>query len=148
MITALEGGEWSARPARTLPPGKTRYPLYRRLGGPQGRSGRAENLTPPGFHPRTVQPVTSRYTDWTNRGVSLSISLYSFDVLVNHEWRIMIKNIITIYSDSFLEKKLWEIRRKLGRFRGVIFIFIIGGGPRGTEKVTAVKGVHKVRLET
>jgi hypothetical protein len=25
-----------------LPPGKTRYPLYRRLGGPQGRSGWAE----------------------------------------------------------------------------------------------------------
>jgi hypothetical protein len=23
-----------------LPPGKTRYPLYRRLGGPQGRSGK------------------------------------------------------------------------------------------------------------
>jgi len=22
-----------------LPPGETRYPLYRRLGGPQGRSG-------------------------------------------------------------------------------------------------------------
>ena len=38
-------GEWSAaRPGRTLPPGKTRYPLYRRLGGPQGRSGREENL--------------------------------------------------------------------------------------------------------
>jgi hypothetical protein len=40
MTSALEGGEWSAaRPGRTLPPGKTRYPLYRRLGGPQGRSG-------------------------------------------------------------------------------------------------------------
>ena len=27
-------GEWSAaRPSHTLPPGKTRYPLYRRLGG-------------------------------------------------------------------------------------------------------------------
>ena len=43
MTAALEGGEWSAaRPGRTLPPGKTRYPFYRRLGGPQGRSGRAE----------------------------------------------------------------------------------------------------------
>ena len=58
MTTALEVGEWSAaRPGRTLPPGKTRYPLYRRLGGPQGRSGRAENLASPGFDPRTVQPV-------------------------------------------------------------------------------------------
>ena len=47
MTAALEGGEWSAaRPRRTLPPGKTRYPFYRRLGGPQGRSGRAENLAP------------------------------------------------------------------------------------------------------
>ena len=65
MTVELEGSEWSAaRPGRTLRPGKTRYPLYRRLGGSQGRSGRAENLAPPGFDPRTVQPVVSRYTDW------------------------------------------------------------------------------------
>jgi hypothetical protein len=39
-LGARRGG-WSApRPGRFLPPGKTRYPLYRRLGGPQGRSGR------------------------------------------------------------------------------------------------------------
>jgi len=49
MTAVLEGGEWSAaRPGRTLPPWKTRYPLYSRLGGPQGRSGRAENLVPTG----------------------------------------------------------------------------------------------------
>jgi hypothetical protein len=24
----------------------------------------AENLSPPGFDPRTVQPIASRYTDW------------------------------------------------------------------------------------
>jgi len=40
MTAALGGGEWSAaRPSGTLPLGKTRYPFYRRLGGPQGRSG-------------------------------------------------------------------------------------------------------------
>jgi hypothetical protein len=40
---ALEGGEWSsAHPGCTLPPGKTRYPFYRRLRGPQGWSGQAE----------------------------------------------------------------------------------------------------------
>ena len=44
MTTAVEGGEWSeARPGRTLPPGKTRYPLYTGLGGPQGRSGRTKS---------------------------------------------------------------------------------------------------------
>ena len=47
----------STRPDRTLPPGKTRYPFYRRLVGPQGRSGRAEILVPTGIRSRTVQPV-------------------------------------------------------------------------------------------
>jgi len=47
-----------------LPPGKTQYSLYRRLGGPQGRSGRAENLVSTEIPSRTVQPVASRYTDW------------------------------------------------------------------------------------
>jgi len=57
-------GEWSAaRPGRILPPRKARYTLYRRLGGPQGRSGREENLVPTGIRSRTVQPVVSRYTD-------------------------------------------------------------------------------------
>ena len=52
---------WSAaRPGRTLPPGKTRYPFYRRLGGPQDRYGRAENLVPTGILSRTVKPVVSR----------------------------------------------------------------------------------------
>ena len=30
-----------------LPPGKTRYPFYRRLGGPQGRSGLVRKISPP-----------------------------------------------------------------------------------------------------
>ena len=46
----IRSGEGSAsRPGRSLPLGKTRYPLYRRLGGPQGRSGRAENLASTGI---------------------------------------------------------------------------------------------------
>ena len=58
MTPALEGSEWSsARPGRTLPPGKNRYPFYMRLGGPQGRSGLAENLVPTGIRSRTIQPV-------------------------------------------------------------------------------------------
>ena len=64
MTAALERVEWSAaRPDRTLRPGKTRYQLYKRLGGPQGRYGRTENLVPTGIRSRTVQPVVSRYTD-------------------------------------------------------------------------------------
>jgi len=50
MTAALEGGEWSAAgPGHTLSLGKTRYPLYRRLRGPQGWSGQAENLVPTGI---------------------------------------------------------------------------------------------------
>jgi hypothetical protein len=48
-----------------LTPENTQYLLYRRLGGPQGRSGCVRKiLPPPGFDPRTVQPVASRYVDW------------------------------------------------------------------------------------
>jgi hypothetical protein len=48
MTSALEGGEWSAsRPGRTLPPGKTRYSLYKGLGGPQGRSGQVQKISSP-----------------------------------------------------------------------------------------------------
>jgi hypothetical protein len=38
--------------------------LYKRLGGPDGMSGRVQKISPPpGFDPRAVQPVASRYTD-------------------------------------------------------------------------------------
>jgi hypothetical protein len=63
---ALEGGEGSALcPGRSLPPGKTRYPLYKRLGGLQGRSWQVRKiLPPPAFDSWTVQPLASRYTDY------------------------------------------------------------------------------------
>jgi hypothetical protein len=47
-----------------LPSGKTRYPLYRRLGGPKGGTGWMQKTLPPlGLNPWTVQPVVSHYTD-------------------------------------------------------------------------------------
>ena len=52
-------------PAALTPGKESPCPLYRRLGGPQGRSGRVRKIShPPGFDLRTVQPVTSRYTDY------------------------------------------------------------------------------------
>jgi hypothetical protein len=55
----IRRGEGSAsRPGHTLHPGKTRYLLYRRLGGPQGRFGQVRKISyPTGFDPRTVRPV-------------------------------------------------------------------------------------------
>jgi len=57
----------SPTPRPHFTPGKNRYPFYRRLGGSQGRSGRAENLALTRIRSRTVQPVVSRYTDWATR---------------------------------------------------------------------------------
>jgi hypothetical protein len=57
------GGQRHAPTA--LPPVKSRYLLYRRLGGPQSWSGCVWKISPlPGFDPRTVQSVASRYIDW------------------------------------------------------------------------------------
>ena len=40
----------------------------RRLGGPQGRSDRVRKISPPpGFEPRTFQPVAYPYTDWATQ---------------------------------------------------------------------------------
>jgi hypothetical protein len=65
LISALDGGGWSTpRPGRFTHRKEIRYPFYRRLGRPQGRSGRLWKISPlPGFGPRTVQPVATRYTD-------------------------------------------------------------------------------------
>lgn len=58
MTAALVVGEWSAEClSRTLPPGRTRYSLYRWLGTPQGRARPTEKIDPQAFDPRTVQPI-------------------------------------------------------------------------------------------
>ena len=62
--SALDGVSGQRHALAALPPGKFRYPFYRRLCGPQVRSGRVRKILPPrGFDTRTVQPVASRYTD-------------------------------------------------------------------------------------
>jgi hypothetical protein len=56
---------WPRHAPTALPPGNTRYPSYRRLGGPwAGLDEWGKSRPTPGFDPRTVKPVTSRYTDW------------------------------------------------------------------------------------
>ena len=63
LTSALHVGGWSTpRPGRFTPRKETRYPLYRRLGGPKGRVRKISPL--PRLDPQAVQPVASRYTDW------------------------------------------------------------------------------------
>ena len=66
LTSALFGsGWWTPRPGHFTPGKETQYPLYRKVGGPQGRSRRAQKLSPPkGLNPWTVQPLVSCYTDW------------------------------------------------------------------------------------
>ena len=69
------GGQRHAPAALT--PGKTRYPLYRKLGVPRGRYGQVRKISPPpGFDLRTVQFVASRYTDWAIAAHYLFIYLF------------------------------------------------------------------------
>ena len=74
-------------------PGKTRYPFDRRMGGPQGRSGRAENLVATGIRSRTVQPVFSRYTDWATGPTKCNDTKLTWGVLsAERVWRKISRN--------------------------------------------------------
>jgi hypothetical protein len=67
LTSALDGMGGLHHAPAALPPGKTRYPMYRRMGGPHWGPGRVQKISPsPGFDLRTVQAVAIRYTDWAN----------------------------------------------------------------------------------
>ena len=88
-LGARWGGCSTSRFDRFIPGKETRYPLYRRLGRPQDRSGRVRKISPPpGFDPRTIQPVASRYTDYA---------------IPTHELQTK------VYKSTTLEKKLDDI---------------------------------------
>jgi len=62
------GGQRHAPAA--LPSGKTRYPLYRRLGGTQGGSGRVLKISPPpGFDPPDRSDIPNTQSRPTNTEV-------------------------------------------------------------------------------
>jgi hypothetical protein len=97
----------------TLPPGKTRYPLYRRLGGPQSRSGRVRKISPqPGFDPRTVQPAASRYTDWA--------------ILAPTQDQILVK---FIKIDLWRRSQVWPWMRREGIDQQQSYMHLLGPSP-------------------
>jgi hypothetical protein len=59
-------------PRPHLTPGKDPVPIVQEAGWASGPvwTG-AENLAPPGFDPRTIEPVGSRYTDYATRSTSV-----------------------------------------------------------------------------
>ena len=46
LTSVLDGVGGQPHAPAALPPGKTRYPVYRRLGGPQGRFGLVRKISP------------------------------------------------------------------------------------------------------
>ena len=88
-------GEWSAaRLGCTLPPGKTQYPFYRMLGGPQGQSRWVENLVPTMIWSQTIQPVVSCCTDWATQPIISASSWFYYKNLS--------RCTVTWTSDSYL----------------------------------------------
>ena len=66
-------------------PGKaTRYPFYR-----------GENSPPPGFDPRTVQSVASRYTDWAMHIMLHTLRPHNLQLSKS---KFLFKNIVAVDS--------------------------------------------------
>jgi len=58
LTSTLDGVGGQCHTSATLPPGKTRW-----VGSRAGLDGCRKSRPPPGFDPRTAQPVASSYTD-------------------------------------------------------------------------------------
>ena len=92
LTSAVDGGGWSApRPGRFTPRKDNRYPLYRRLGGSHSRC--IKILPPPGFDPRTVQPVACRYTNWAIPAHELNV-IFQLDSKTTHFWTYVYMNVV------------------------------------------------------
>jgi len=99
------------------PPGMTRYTLYRRLSGPQGRSGQVKKiLPPPGFDPPNPEcPARSqslyrlRYmAHHTKHTLNLLVPELFFKILahpVYKMWIIQEPNILELWNKLHFEEK-------------------------------------------
>jgi hypothetical protein len=79
VTSVLDGGDRSTSRPFALPQRKIPwYPLYRRLGGPQNRSGyygADKNLSPAGNRTPAIQPVVCCYTDWDISALSFPLKV-------------------------------------------------------------------------
>ena len=83
----IEGGEGTGSHSdRSLPPGKTQYPLYKRLGGPQGRSGQVRKISPTGYDPQTVYLVAQSLYRLSYPVHISPITVYEIWWVAEQEW--------------------------------------------------------------
>jgi hypothetical protein len=62
--------------------GKDPVPIVQEAGWDPGQVWTVENLAPPGFDSRTVQPVVSRYSDWATRP---AVAIYTTMFLITKD---------------------------------------------------------------
>ena len=76
----------ASRPGRSLSPGKTRYPLYRGLVGPQSQSGQVRKImSPPGFdHPNHPARNHSLYRLNYRTHDTVLVGSFAVSVFISH----------------------------------------------------------------
>ena len=97
MTAALEGVSGQQHvPAALYPREKTRYPFYRRLGGPQGRSGRGENLVP---HRNSIPDRPAR---------SQSLNRLSYPVHILFPYAGLLTGLYTVTRNIYIYTYFWQ----------------------------------------
>jgi len=87
-------------------PGRDLVPIAQQAGWASGPvwTG-AENLTPLGFDPRTVQPVASRYTDYATRPAILTTAHVLLSPYCDFSGNNMLSHITKIHNDRPCQRK-------------------------------------------
>ena len=87
----------------SVPPGKTRYPLYRRLDGPQSRSGQVREISPlPGFDP-------ARSESLYRLSYPGSPSMWVSSLILQSYWgNLPPNNSSSTHNSRLLEEQLWR----------------------------------------
>ena len=100
-----------------------RFPLYRRLGGPQHCFGRVRKTSsPPGFDPRTVQPVASRCTNWALpthsktdiKMINGKVGIADYLTSNGMRWVLARFRVISAFGNrNWRKQKTWQIYTKI-----------------------------------
>jgi hypothetical protein len=102
LTSVLDVGDYLTPRSGLLTSGKeNQYPLHSRLGRPQDRSGRVQEiLFPSEFDPRTVQHIASRCADYAIAANEIYIDKLLF--CLSLEMRKCVSNSLMIYNVHIL----------------------------------------------
>ena len=103
------GGQRHAR--APLPPGKRSGTHFRGgwVGPTDSLTGHGKSRPPPGFDPRTVQPVASRYTDWAISARTQPYIRYMFLFSLLFFFTFLGRSYLVCY-ESEITLALWALR--------------------------------------